>query len=144
PPSLTQWFPTETSPIAEEGTQINFSVVCSDVDGDALSHQWYVNGALIYGKSNSPDSNYVFVTNSTSAGNYNVSVYIFDGKGNFCYRTWSVTITDKNNKPIPIITAPTSGTQFEYGAEVFFDGSQSYDPDGDQISLTWRLGESEL
>jgi len=144
PPSLTQWFPAENTLSAEEGSQINFSIVGADSDGDGLSHQWYVNGILVYGKSNSPGSNYVFVTNSTSAGFYNVSAYIFDGKGNYVYRTWSVTITDKNNKPIPIITTPSSGAQFEYGEEIFFDGSQSYDPDGDQVYLTWRLGDLEL
>ncbi len=144
PPSMTQWFPAVSSQTAEEGAQINFSAVASDPDGDSLSHQWYVNGALVYGKSNSPDSNYAFMTNSTSAGNYNVTVYIFDGHGNAVYKIWSVTITDKNTNPIPLISSPVAGATFDFGAEVTFEGGASYDPDGDTTSLTWRLGDTDI
>jgi hypothetical protein len=39
--------------------------------------------------------------------------------------------------PIPIIDSPANGGTYDLGDSIFFDGSSSYDPDGDELNYLW-------
>ncbi len=45
-----------------------------------------------------------------------------------------------NNPPVPIIDTPYSYQEFFVGQEIFFDGSSSYDVDGDELTYYWDMG----
>ncbi len=53
--------------------------------------------------------------------------------------TWIQNWLNPNHAPVAVITA--SATSGEAPFEVSFDASQSYDPDGDQITYKWDFGD---
>ena len=53
--------------------------------------------------------------------------------------TWIQNWLNPNHAPVAVITAST--TSGEAPLEVSFDASQSYDPDGDQITYKWDFGD---
>jgi len=55
---------------------------------------------------------------------------------------WIREWLNPNHAPVAVIRAnPTSG---EAPLEVFFDASESYDPDGDEISYEWDFGDDQI
>ncbi len=50
-------------------------------------------------------------------------------------------ITKKNQPPKAVISAPTEA---EIGETIFFDASDSIDPDGDAINFSWNFGDGNL
>jgi PKD repeat protein len=55
---------------------------------------------------------------------------------------WIEGLLNPNHVPVAAITA--SGISGEPPLEIFFDGLQSYDPDGDEISYKWDFGDGKI
>ena len=70
------------------GVQYEVSAAVSDPDGDSLSYQWSVTGGTIENSS----ANSIKWTTPNTAGNYNLTVIVDDGKGGTATKTETVEV----------------------------------------------------
>ncbi|MFC1672340.1 Ig-like domain-containing protein, partial [Planctomycetota bacterium] len=131
----------DDSAITDENTAVTVLVLAndSDVDGDALSVASVTQGAN--GSVANNGGNVTYTPNAGYDGTDSFTYTVSDGKGGTDVATVSVTVRDAvNSPPVAVATAdPTSG---RVPLTVAFDGSGSYDPDGDAIlDWEWDIGD---
>jgi len=133
--------PAITSLEAEPGGVIpsgSCQIACnaSDRDGDELSYNWSASGGEINGEGAT-----VTWTAPDSAGSYNVTVTVTDGRGGEV--TDYVTITVRANKPPTInsLVADADWTLPSGSLNVTCDAS---DPDGDELSYEWTASGGDI
>ena len=83
PPTINSYSPL-TDPTIYEGESQEFNITCSDLDGDILTIEWWVNGTL-RGAGNS----YAF--SATEAGTYIIIVIVKDGETQTLHQ-WTLTV----------------------------------------------------
>lgn len=105
----------------------------SDPDGDPIVDYHWVFGDGSDGYGVQASHQY------TAAGTYAVTLYVTDNRGATGSAETSCQIELPNRAPIANAAGPYEG---ETGIAIAFDGSQSYDPDGDQLTYTWNFGDS--
>jgi PKD repeat protein len=119
-----------------------------DLDGDALTFEWdmsYVRGDGFHAEANGQQVDWVY----HEAGLYNVSLRVTDGKAEDT-DTVRVYVSEGgpgvpgvpgvgNIPPIAIITEPLPGARFEPDAPVNFNGTRSFDPEGEDLLCRWDL-----
>jgi predicted secreted protein len=108
----------------------------SDRDGDELSYNWSANGGKINGEGAT-----ITWTAPHSAGSYNVTVTVTDGRGGEV--TNQVTITVRANKSPQIISliADADWTTPSGNLQVTCNAS---DPDGDELSYEWTATAGDI
>ncbi len=110
-----------------EGSEGYIFVNATDLESGINKIEIYVDGNKTY-EVNGTAVNYTF----TVSRNFSYEVKVYDNVGHMWRTNRSVVI---NLRPIAVIQAsPTSGTG---SVTVTFNGSQSYDPEGDNITLSW-------
>lgn len=116
-------------PVTFDGT------ASSDPDGDSLTYQWsFGDGAT--GTSAAPTHAYA------SLGTYAVSLVVSDGALSSAAVTTTVAIA--NRAPVANPGGPYLGNNAT-GLVVAFDGSASYDPDGDPLTAySWSFGDGTI
>ncbi|MEW5760629.1 MAG: PKD domain-containing protein, partial [Candidatus Thermoplasmatota archaeon] len=116
------------------GEEVYFNGKGYDPDGKIIEYSWDFDGDGIYDfKSDIGDAKYIYEI----AGEYTAILKVLDDRGATGIDSCKVSITMKNRPPIPIITKPVDGSRFIFGEVIKFDGSLSYDEDGDKISYKW-------
>jgi hypothetical protein len=85
---------TDLTPVLKPGEAENFSVSATDIDGDLLSYNWYLNG------TNVSNNKTAYLFNSTTAGRFNLTVIASDAAGNSAKTFWNITVTT-----IPVATS---------------------------------------
>lgn len=91
-PNVTSYYPLGNANIVEPENQ-TFNVTYSDINNDSLFVYWYKDNDLV---SNS--SEYLFVGDYLSYGNYSVSVIVSDGQANSSF-LWNLTVNNTNRIP---------------------------------------------
>jgi len=137
---------TIPNPIAS-GTDALLSCTATDIDGDFLSYTWALGGSGDRGYVEGNGGSLPGYHAPTVTANLDVplAVYVDDGHGNWVSdltQTIYVTVGGTNNPPTAVIyTYAGSGTGFTGTAPhcVDFDGTSSFDPDGDTLSYEWDL-----
>lgn len=115
-----------------EDTAITFDGSCSyDPDGDALSYSWNFGDGNT-GTGMSPSHTY------TAGGTYTVTLVVNDRKVDSDPSTTTATVEEVNDPPVADPDAPYTGT---LGEPITFDGSGSYDPEGDPLTYSWDFGD---
>lgn len=111
----------------------------SDADGDALSYRWILTRPL--GSKSVLDNATIarpsFVPDV--AGNYSVSLIVFDGISRSTSVQTTVTVAkpaEAANQPPVVKLQEQAAYQTERGAYLYFY-SDSYDPDGDALTYEW-------
>ncbi|RLB31767.1 MAG: hypothetical protein DRH20_15450, partial [Deltaproteobacteria bacterium] len=117
------------------GETITFSGAgTTDPDGDALTtfHWVFGDGTEAYGEQ---------VTHAyASQGLYTVALHVTDERGRTGHGTASCTIGTPNRPPVAFVSGPYAG---DAGSDIGFDGSTSYDPDGDSLTYEWDFGDGQ-
>ncbi len=114
---------------------VNFSAGnSSDPDGDILSYTWD------FGDGNT-GSNLNASNTYTAPGTYTVTLTVNDGNGGITTATITIIVQPGTGNQYPtasINATPTSGNS---PLTVNFDGNNSSDPDGDNLSYAWDFGD---
>ncbi len=114
-----------------------------DADGDTMHFTWDFNSAD--GSTTSVDAEGTVVWHMyRQTGLYNVTLTVTDAQGQDT-DTMRVIVTNElggvpgvsNLPPIAIITSPIPGTRYDIGELVHFDGSRSFDVDGNIVACQW-------
>ncbi len=126
---------TATAP----GVTLSFSGVnsVSPRPGSTLNYSWQIlekpDGSNI-GISDQ-DRRDIEITPDVS-GHYRISLTVNDGVQSSLPDELNISVSNR-----PVAIAGTDTTIDNSGRYYFFDGSQSYDPDGDKISYLWEIAE---
>lgn len=110
-----------------------FGVKSYDPDLDKLIYTWnFGDGTTATGAT---------VTHIYKRGGiYTAELTVTDARGTFC-STAKDTVTVKINKsPVAIVGENLACCAYQ---DSLFDGSASYDPDGDQLNYSWDFGDGE-
>ena len=123
------------------GESMAFFVKATDPDGDPLTFIWRVDGAESKRETLSSTATSSFLFEGSSAGLYTIKVKVTDGKSSVS-ASWKVTVLEKPKNTAPVAIILTNGEDVnsvtvEPGTTLTFDGSPSYDPDGDPITYRW-------
>jgi len=108
----------------------------SDRDGDELSYNWSANGGGITGEGAT-----VTWTAPNSAGSYNVTVMVTDGRGGEV--TDYVTIEVRANKP-PTITSLVADADWTLPSGSIQVTCTASDPDDDELSYEWSATGGDI
>jgi PKD repeat protein len=108
----------------------------SDPEGVNLTYSWsFGDGTTGYG----PTTTHSY----SNEGSYTIKLRVSDGELD---AEDKVTITvhepaPQNNPPEAMIVEPLEGASAEVDDSVYFDGSDSSDPDGDTLAYIWDFGD---
>jgi len=89
------------------GVQYEVSAVASDPDGDNLFYQWSVTGGSIDNSSSNP----IEWTMPDTAGDYDITVIVDDGKGGTDIKTETVEVLSLLGPPIANVDLPIISTE---------------------------------
>ncbi len=126
--------PAITSLEAEPGRTLpsgNSQIVCtaSDSDGDELSYGWSASGGEMSG-----EGAVVTWTAPESAGSYDVTVTVTDGRGGEVMD--DVTVTVRDNEP-PTVASLAADADWSTPLGTIQVTCTASDPDGDELSYEW-------
>jgi hypothetical protein len=105
----------------------------ADIDGDSLTYNWSLIESPEGSSATLTDADLISpLLTPDIAGNYQVSLTVSDAE--FTSNTDVVNISTNNRTPV----ADAGGNIFiVVGEPTILDGSNSYDPDGDQLTYEW-------
>jgi hypothetical protein len=101
----------------------------TDPDGDGLSYNWLASGGGIVGEGAT-----VTWTAPLSAGSYNVTVIVIDGRGGEVTDYITIVVSAST---IPIITSLVADADWTAPLSSLQVACNATDPDGDEISYEW-------
>jgi PKD repeat protein len=119
-----------TSPGVGETVYFNASD-SKDPDGEIVSYEWnFGDGATGSGET---------ITHQfTSAGTYAVFLKVTDNSGNTGNTSKTITVSSGQNPTASFIYSPTSP---KVGEPIYFNASDSSDPDGSVVDFQWDMGD---
>ncbi len=122
------------SPTTSENVIATITISDPDLDETTSSIEWLVNGEVVDGQNSS-----VLASSNFDSGDLiKITVNISDGKST---TTRSDTVNIVNRYPV----AEAGSTQvLNIGDKIFLDGSNSYDPDGQEITYKWESGSDAV
>ncbi len=126
------------SKVTNEGTSVDITLSATDINGDSLTYT-IVDGPTNGTVSLSGTINIATYTpNANFSGTDSFTFKVNDGTVDSNTATVSITVTAVNDVPVADSNGPYTGTE---GTEITFDGSGSFDPDGDIDSYNWDFGD---
>jgi hypothetical protein len=139
---LANHMPTITSLEAEPDVVLprqSCQIVCnaSDADGDELSYNWSASGGEINGEGDT-----VTWTAPGSAGSYDVSVTVTDGRGGEVMKQITITVL-RANMP-PTITNLVANADWATPSGNLQVTCTAADLDGDKLSYEWSATEGDI
>jgi len=129
-PAVSLSTSTKSACVDEE---VSFDASSSiDPDGDSLEYFWsFGDETIIKGPSKVSHK-------FTQGGQHKVSVMVDDNKGSDCSSN-SATVLVKVNTPPTVDAGPNLACCMD--EETMFDGSSSFDADGDELTYVWDFGD---
>ena len=139
PPTDIRFIP-ENNPIISENDTQEFGVEAVDPDGDPISYSWYLNGNPVQGGTDG--SSYVFDSDFSSEGTYEVKVIMSDGSVEISH-IWYLFVSQMDLPPTIEEYSPQKDPEiFESENQVFTVNCTDYD--SDEILYKWKLDGIEL
>lgn len=134
-PQITDTSPASITPSINENEKQDFNATIKDDDDDPLIIRWYIDGEL-----KQTGGNYTFTSDFNSAGIYIVKVNATDST-EVVDHVWTLTVNNVNRAPVAGIV--NDNVVSNMGWFVKLNGSDSYDPDGNEEIDTylWDFGD---
>lgn len=137
---FTNYAPVIYSTPITKGTvdiEYTYDVNAADPNGDVLTYS-LVNPPS--GMTINPQTGLICWT-PLSVGDYEIAVSVSDGRGGIATQSFIIEVDELpplNRWPVAHAGGPYSS---EVGKAVMFNGSASYDPDGDPLTYSWLFGD---
>ena len=113
----------------------------SDADGDTLVYQWInFSGAAV--TLSDPKAAKPTFTAPAIAGDIVFRLIVSDGKATSTPDEMTIRVKDIAHNTPPVASAGQTQT-VKPGANVYLNGTGSYDPDGDPITFAWTQGSGQ-
>ena len=127
--------------IIDEGDSLNFFIVASDPNGNDLEYEWLLDGEEV-----SIESTYSFLTNESSAGEYEVTLFVTDNAGsrNELNYLWNITVNDVDQSIVVTELIPPEGNIVIDEGDVINFSIDAYDPDGNNLEYSWQVEGVEV
>ena len=124
-----------------ENEEINFFVDASTQNGDELTFNWLLDGTNV-----SIESNYDFLTDLNSAGDYELVLEIEDDMNpvTLLQFTWNITVIDVDQEIVVNSLNPEPGLVTMLEMEVLNMSIDAFDPDGNDLEYLWKLNGEEV
>ena len=120
--------------IAEVGESITYDAsASSDPDGEIVSYLWDFGDGSV---STDVAGEYAY----TQSGMYTIVATVTDDRGATDQGSIDVEIVNAANQA-PVAVIDVSSDNVEVDEAIIFDGSQSFDNDGDIVSYLWNFGD---
>ncbi len=93
----------------DEGDSLNFFIVASDPNGNELEYKWFLDGDEV-----SIENSYSFLTDESSAGEYEIILFVTDNSGNRneLIFAWYISVNDVVSADEEILFTPYSLQNF--------------------------------
>jgi hypothetical protein len=132
-PTVKSFFPDQNTTIYEN-TQLDMGINVTDMYGNPVTIQWYLDGILLDGT----DINNSIMFNYSSAGTHAVSAVTDNGLRPYSV-DWTITVLDMNRAPAVTGSEPLSEIiNIKEGGHQNFS-VQAEDPDGDALTYAWSV-----
>ncbi|MFO7989888.1 MAG: Ig-like domain-containing protein [Desulfotignum sp.] len=122
-PTIDYYSPS-FNPTINEGESQYFNISATDLDGDSLTINWYLDGSL-----EQTGGNYTYYADYESNGSYTVKVNVTDGESVDEY-SWTLTVDDVNRAPTLNDYYPTSDPTIDETESQYFNISVTSIPSG--------------
>ncbi len=106
--------------------------LCYDLDGYIASYLWDLGDGLVYSTAN---ATHVW----DSPGSHLATLKVWDDDGATNETTFNVTVLNRS----PVASMVATPLQTTLAKPVYFNGSGSYDPDGEIVNWTWNFGDGQ-
>ncbi len=138
PPSNITQNPVIGEIIITEKETAEFNASAVDIDEDALSYRWTLDGRIVLLEEGVSKSFYNLKTDYDSEGEYILRLIITDGDDT-SEITWTVNVEKLNRLPKITVVEPEGGTaSIKEGDTLNFAITKS-DEDGDNLDVTWYI-----
>lgn len=104
PPNITV---ANTSTIINETENVTFNVSATDDQNESITFSWEVNGSV-----ESTNDSFIFYTNYSSAGTYNITITAADSFESTQY-SWNISVANTNREPNATISLQSNVTTNE-------------------------------
>jgi outer membrane protein OmpA-like peptidoglycan-associated protein len=124
---------------AGSGDMVTVTATASDPDNDSLTYTWSATGGRVEGSG--PQVRWLSA--GVAPGTYTVTVRVDDGRGGYASCSSEVRVELKPNHP-PIISSCAPDRTSVFAGERVHITTTASDPDGDQLTYTWRTNGGRL
>ncbi|MGQ9582586.1 MAG: PKD domain-containing protein [Thermoplasmatota archaeon] len=138
PPEVRWWPGCEVE--MDEGSTVTLTADAVDVDGDALTFTWELDGSGL----NHTLPKYDFGPGFSSSGTHRVSCAVEDGRGHSVSREWTIAVRDVNRPPVIDLAKPELESVSVLEGEGVSFSILAHDPDGDDVAVVWLWDGAQL
>jgi len=92
-PQIDYYDPTEANVTISKGQSKEFNVTCSDIDGDILTIEWWVNETSVQNQTGTYTSSYTFNSTNYPTGTYTITVVVKDNETQTSHQ-WTLIVKE--------------------------------------------------
>ncbi|PID26726.1 MAG: hypothetical protein CR982_08795 [Candidatus Cloacimonadota bacterium] len=124
-----------------EGESKNFSIDAYDPDGNELTYLWKFDDNFV-----SMNSSWDYVSDYNSSGDHQLKLTVSDNNGkNTLSYVWEINVINVDREIVVNQIVPSEGGDLNiFESDSISFSIDAYDPDGNDLSYSWKLNNSEV
>jgi len=125
-PTIDSEYPTKSELNVNEGSQIIFKAITSDINKDQITYRWSLDNNTV-----SEQSTFLFKPDYSSSGMHKITLVVSDGTYEVS-KEWDINVNNVDRAPV---FEPIETTYMNENEKIKVD-LNAYDPDGDSVVLS--------